>query len=89
MISCDDRFRLALGADECDGRPVDWLVRVCHVGSVRGCTTNPPLSLQAVKSDTQFWNEWLDDRIRSGLDLSLKELTWLTYKEVVKRGAQL
>ena len=55
----------------------------------RGCTTNPPLSLQAVKSDTQFWNEWLDDRIRSGPDLSLKELTWLTYKEVVKRGAQL
>jgi transaldolase len=45
--------------------------------------------LQAVKSDTQFWNEWLDDRIRSGPDLSLRELAWLTYKEVVKRGAQL
>jgi transaldolase len=55
----------------------------------RGCTTNPPLSLQAVKSDTQFWNEWLDDRIRSEPGLSLKELTWLTYKEVVKRGAEL
>jgi transaldolase len=55
----------------------------------RGCTTNPPLSLQAVKSDPKFWNEWLDDLIRSRPDLSLRELTWLTYKEVVRRGAQL
>lgn len=55
----------------------------------RGCTTNPPLSLQAVKSDTRLWNDWLDGLIRSGPSLSLKELTWLTYKEVVKRGAQL
>jgi len=55
----------------------------------RGCTTNPPLSLQAVKSDPKFWNEWLDDLIRSQPDLGLRELTWLTYKEVVRRGAQL
>jgi len=55
----------------------------------RGCTTNPPLSLQAVKSAPKLWNEWLDEMIRSRPDLSLRELTWLTYKEVVKRGAQL
>ncbi len=54
----------------------------------RGCTTNPPLSLKAVQSEPEFWNEWIDDLIRSHPDLDEKELTWLTYKEVVKRGAE-
>jgi transaldolase len=56
---------------------------------VRGCTTNPPLSLTAVKSDPEFWNEWIDDLILSYHDLSREELSWLTYKEVVKRGAEM
>ena len=56
---------------------------------VRGCTTNPPLSLTAVKSDPEFWNEWIDDLIASNLDLDYKELAWLTYKEVVRRGAEM
>ena len=56
---------------------------------VRGCTTNPPLSLTAVKSDPQFWNAWIDDLIQSNPDLDGKELAWLTYKEVVRRGAQM
>ena len=55
----------------------------------RGCTTNPPLSLQAVKADPKFWDGWIDDLIQSRRDLHPKEFTWLTYKEVVKRGAQL
>jgi transaldolase len=55
----------------------------------RGCTTNPPLSLTAVKSDPDFWNEWIDDLILSNPDLDQKELSWLTYKEVVKRGAEM
>jgi transaldolase len=55
----------------------------------RGCTTNPPLSLQAVKSDPVFWNEWIDDLIVSNPDLDGKELAWLTYKEVVRRGADM
>lgn len=56
---------------------------------VRGCTTNPPLSLTAVKSDPKFWNEWIDDLTRSNPDLDSRELAWLTYKEVVKRGAEM
>ena len=56
---------------------------------VRGCTTNPPLSLTAIKSDPQFWNEWIDTLIDSNRDLDQKELSWLTYKEVVKRGAEM
>jgi len=55
----------------------------------RGCTTNPPLSWQAVQSDPDFWRKWIDDQIRAGPALSLKELTWFTYKEVVKRGSEM
>ena len=55
----------------------------------RGCTTNPPISLKAVQSDHEFWNEWVDDLTRSNPDLDWKELSWLTYKEVVKRGAEM
>ena len=55
----------------------------------RGCTTNPPLSLKAVQSDPAFWNEWVDDLVRSNPDLDQRELAWLTYKEVVKRGAEM
>jgi transaldolase len=55
----------------------------------RGCTTNPPLSLQAVQADPDMWNEWIDELIFTNPDLSSKEITWLTYKEVVKRGAEM
>lgn len=56
---------------------------------VRGCTTNPSLSLKAVKSDPEFWNEWIDETIRANPNLDQEELTWITYKEVVKRGAEM
>ena len=56
---------------------------------VRGCTTNPPLSLTAVKSDPKFWNEWTDDLISSNPGLSQYEYFWLTYKEVICRGAKM
>lgn len=56
---------------------------------VRGCTTNPPLSLTAVKNDPAFWDEWIDDLIRSQPGLSRKEYFWLTYKEVIRRGAEM
>ncbi len=55
----------------------------------RGCTTNPPLSWQAVQSDPEFWSEWINNLIQATPSLTLKELTWLTYKEVVKRGAEM
>jgi transaldolase len=55
----------------------------------RGCTTNPPLSWQAVKSDPAFWSEWINNLILMNPELTLKELTWSTYKEVVRRGAEM
>lgn len=59
-------------------------------GSVlRGCTTNPPFSLKAVQSDPATWDPWVDDLIRSHPALGREELAWLTYKELVKRGAEM
>ena len=55
----------------------------------RGCTTNPPLSWQAVQSDPEFWGNWIDEAIQSHPEARLEQLTWLTYKEVVKRGAEM
>jgi transaldolase len=55
----------------------------------RGCTTNPLLSWQVIKSDPAFWGEWVDDLIQSHPDLGVPELVWLTYKEVVQRGAKM
>ncbi len=56
---------------------------------VRGCTTNPPLSLTAVKSDLVFWNGWVDNLIRTNKGLSQHEYFWLTYREVIRRGAEM
>jgi len=56
---------------------------------VRGCTTNPPLSLTAVKNDPEIWNEWIDETILSNPGLNLSDYFWLTYKEVIRRGAEM
>ncbi len=55
----------------------------------RGCTTNPPLSYQAVKSNEEYWNAWIDEMCASNPDYTVHEIAWLTYKEIVKRGAQM
>lgn len=54
----------------------------------RGCTTNPPLSLGAIKDNPTFWEKWVDDQIRSNAGITVKELWWITYKDVVRRGAE-
>lgn len=56
---------------------------------VRGCTTNPPLSMKAVQTDIKFWEGWVDQLINSNPGYSEKQLFWETYKEVVKRGAEM
>ena len=55
----------------------------------RGCTTNPPLSLEAVKSDPDFWNARIDDLVRENPGATQKELSWKVYKEVIRRGAEM
>ncbi len=58
-------------------------------GLVRGCTTNPPLAYEAVKSDPDFWNEWIADAIHDNPDLDAKEIAWLVYEETIRRGAAI
>ena len=55
----------------------------------RGCTTNPPLSWQAIQSDPGFWDERVGELFQTHPSLGVKELVWLTYKEVVRRGAEM
>ena len=55
----------------------------------RGCTTNPPLSWQAVQADVPYWTGWVDDLIAQKPGADVHELTWLLYKEVVRRGAEM
>jgi transaldolase len=54
----------------------------------RGCTTNPPLSLTAIKTDPTTWEKWVDAQIKSNSGIEVKDLWWMTYKEIVKRGAE-
>jgi transaldolase len=54
----------------------------------RGCTTNPPLSLGAIKDDPAFWEKRVDGFIKTNSGITLKELWWMTYKDVVRRGAE-
>ena len=56
---------------------------------VRGCTTNPPLSLAAVKNDPTFWSGWVDNLVQTNKGLSQHEYYWMTYKEVIRRGAEM
>ena len=55
----------------------------------RGCTTNPPLSWQAVQADVPYWTDWVDGLIARNPGSDVDELTWLTYKEIVRRGAEM
>ena len=55
----------------------------------RGCTTNPPLSWQAVQSDPKFWGQWVDEQFHANPGMAVKDLVWSTYKEVVKRSAEM
>ncbi|MCC6861888.1 MAG: hypothetical protein IT158_25175 [Bryobacterales bacterium] len=55
----------------------------------RGCTTNPPLSLEAVKSDPQLWNGRIEALARENRGATPKEISWLVYKEVIQRGAEM
>ena len=56
---------------------------------IRGCTTNPPLSLSAVKSDPAYWDPWIDNLILTHPGLTQNEYFFLTYKEVIRRGAEM
>jgi transaldolase len=56
---------------------------------VRGVTTNPPLSFNAIKDNPAYWAKFIKELINANPDKNVEEIFWLTYKEIVKRGAEL
>jgi len=54
----------------------------------RGVTTNPPLSLNVIKMRESFVNEIVDRLIGENPLVDQEGLFWMTYKEIVRRGAQ-
>jgi transaldolase len=55
----------------------------------RGCTTNPPLSLEAVKANPEFWNARIEELIEANPGITSRDLFWRTYKLVVQKGAEI
>jgi len=72
-----------------------WLDRLYHKDNrpeeniFRGVTTNPPLSFNAIKDDPEYWSGWIDDLIEKDRCMDAEVVFWQTYKEIVKRGAEL
>jgi transaldolase len=56
---------------------------------VRGVTTNPSLSLQAIEGRPDIWLPWVDQLIRDNPYASVEVLFWKTYLEVVRRGSEM
>ena len=55
----------------------------------RGVTTNPPLSLNVIKTHERLMARMVDDLIEKNPSLDKEGLFWLTYKEIVRRGAEM
>lgn len=55
----------------------------------RGVTTNPPLSLGVIKTRESLATQIVDDLIEKNPCVDKETLFWLTYKEIVRRGAEM
>ena len=55
----------------------------------RGVTTNPPLSLAAIKDDPPRWQAVAHRLMADHEDLDTETLFWLLYKEVVRAGSDM
>lgn len=54
-----------------------------------GVTTNPPLSKDVLSAYPEEWAKWTDELVRLHPNLSIKELAWKLYSEIVRRGAEM
>src|SRR4030067_573074 len=55
----------------------------------RGVTTNPPLSLGVIKARESYVTEIIDGLIEQNPCIDKEALFWMTYKEIVRRGAEM
>jgi transaldolase len=54
----------------------------------RGCTTNPPLSLAALKDRPEFWRAFVIELRRQHPKASVPQLWWKLYLELIKRACE-
>lgn len=55
----------------------------------RGVTTNPPLSLGVIKTREALVTQLIDGLIDQNPCIDKESLFWLTYKEIVRKGAEM
>ena len=55
----------------------------------RGVTTNPPLSLQAIKDNPAYWEKVAQGIMAENPDLDKEALFWKLYKTVIKAGSEM
>ncbi|MGE4253575.1 MAG: transaldolase family protein, partial [Parvibaculaceae bacterium] len=55
----------------------------------RGVTTNPPLSLQAIQADPEFWRGEIQRIAEEAGDGDVETVYWKVYLEIVRRGAEM
>lgn len=55
----------------------------------RGVTTNPSLSMAVFEIQKSYWEKFVDSLIDKNPQIDPEGLFWMTYKEIVKRGAEL
>jgi transaldolase len=55
----------------------------------RGVTTNPSLSMDVFEIQKSYWEKFVDNLIDKNLEIDQEGLFWMTYKEIIKRGAEM
>ena len=81
------------------GKEADWaeqLTRLYDDDTIRsqgtmgfrGVTTNPPLSLQAIKLDPKGWSDRIRAIAQADPALDVEGVYWQAYLDLVKRGAE-
>lgn len=58
-------------------------------GLFRGVTTNPPLSLAALRQDLSRWTGIVRAFIREDASQDVEAVYWRTYREIIRQGAQV
>ncbi len=75
-----DRLRIQLERLYCEKSPAKSVFV--------GCTTNPPLSWQAIQKDRPRWDVWIKAESKKHPKMTQAEMFWHTYRAVVKAGAE-
>jgi transaldolase len=55
----------------------------------RGVTTNPSLSMAVFEIQKTYWEKFVDGLIDQNPGIDPEGLFWMTYQEIVKRGAEM